>query len=103
MNGKSLRAYVEAIQRSFGADVDYAQIVKQYGHDEVTNNRRYSCPAFVLSEKKEIFVMPDQELISTSYFERLNATTRLHMRRLPRLTLAFSKKLENFEAAVAFT
>jgi hypothetical protein len=43
-------------------------------------------------------------LVSTSYIERLNATTRLHMRRLTRLTrltLAFSKKLENFEAAVA--
>ena len=39
-------------------------------------------------------------LISTSYVERLNATTRLHMRRLTRLTLAFSKKRENFEAAV---
>ena len=43
---------------------------------------------------------PDQNLISTSYIERLNATTRLHMRRLTRLTLAFSKKFENFEAAV---
>jgi xylose isomerase len=41
------------------------------------------------------------DLISTSYVERLNATTRLHMRRLTRLTLAFSKKRENFEAAVA--
>jgi len=41
------------------------------------------------------------DLVSTSYIERLNATTRLHMRRLTRLTLAFSKKLENFEAAVA--
>ena len=40
------------------------------------------------------------DLISTSYVERLNATTRLHMRRLTRLTLAFSKKRENFEAAV---
>jgi len=44
---------------------------------------------------------PNKDLISTSYVERLNATTRLHMRRLTRLTLAFSKKLENFEAAVA--
>ena len=43
---------------------------------------------------------PNERLISTSYIERLNATTRLHMRRLTRLTLAFSKKLENFEAAV---
>jgi hypothetical protein len=43
---------------------------------------------------------PDNDLISTSYVERLNATTRLHMRRLTRLTLAFSKKLDNFEAAV---
>lgn len=43
---------------------------------------------------------PDVDLISTSYIERLNATTRLHMRRLTRLTLAFSKKWENFEAAV---
>ena len=44
---------------------------------------------------------PNMELVSTSYIERLNATTRLHMRRLTRLTLAFSKKFENFEAAVA--
>jgi hypothetical protein len=43
--------------------------------------------------------IPDERLISTSYVERLNATTRLHMRRLTRLTLAFSKKRENFEAA----
>jgi IS1 family transposase len=96
-----LRAYVEAVQHAFGANVDYAQIVKQYGHDEVTNNRRYSCPEFVLSEKKVIFGMPGQDLISTSYVERLNGTTRLQMRPLTRLTLAFSKKLENFEAAVA--
>ena len=44
---------------------------------------------------------PDMDRVSTSYIERLNATTRLHMRRLTRLTLVFSKKFENFEAAVA--
>lgn len=96
-----LRAYVEAVENAFGAEVDYAQIVKTYGHEEVSDHRRYSAPEFVSSEKKIITGYPDERLISTSYVERLNATTRLHMRRLTRLTLAFSKKRENFEAAVA--
>jgi IS1 family transposase len=95
-----LKAYVDAIEGSFGADVDYAQIIKSYGNEEVSNNRRYSPPKFVSSEKRVVMGFPDVDLISTSYVERLNATTRLHMRRLTRLTLAFSKKFENFEAAV---
>jgi IS1 family transposase len=95
-----LRAYVDAIENAFGGDVDYAQIIKVYGHEETNNNRRYSAPEFVSAEKKVIVGNPDERLISTSYVERLNATTRLHMRRLTRLTLAFSKKRENFEAAV---
>jgi IS1 family transposase len=96
-----LNAYVSAIESAFGGEVDYAQIIKTYGHEETTNNRRYSAPDFVSSEKIIHVGNPDVGLISTSYIERLNATTRLHMRRLTRLTLAFSKKRENFEAAVA--
>jgi IS1 family transposase len=95
-----LKAYEEAIERSFGGDADYGQIIKTYGHVEKSDNRRYSPPEFVSSEKKVVSGRPDTSLISTSYIERLNATTRLHMRRLTRLTLAFSKKRENFEAAV---
>lgn len=94
-----LRAYVDAIEQTFGADVDYGQIVKVYGHEE-TDQRRYSPPEVISSEKTIITGNPDVDLISTSYVERLNATTRLHMRRLTRLTHAFSKKRENFEAAV---
>jgi IS1 family transposase len=96
-----LNAYVAAMQSAFGEFVDYGQIVKTYGHEEVSDNRRYSAPKFVSAEKKTVIGIPDERLISTSYVERLNATTRLHMRRLTRLTLAFSKKRENFEAAVA--
>ncbi len=96
-----LHAYVAAMQNAFGEFVDYGQIVKTYGHEEVSDNRRYSAPKFVSAEKKTVIGIPDERLISTSYVERLNATTRLHMRRLTRLTLAFSKKRENFEAAVA--
>lgn len=95
-----LNAYVAAVEKAFGGDVDYGQIVKTYGTQESNDNRRYSAPDFVSCEKKRINGAPDANLISTSYVERLNATTRHHMRRLTRLTLAFSKKLENFEAAV---
>jgi IS1 family transposase len=89
-----LAAYRVAIESAF------AQIIKTYGHEETSDNRRYSAPEFVSSEKKVVTGRPNFDLISTSYIERLNATTRLHMRRLTRLTLAFSKKRENFEAAV---
>jgi IS1 family transposase len=95
-----LKAYTEAIEKAFGGDVDYGQIIKTYGTENVEGQRRYSQPDFVSAEKKIIAGRPDMDLISTSYIERLNATTRLHMRRLTRLTLAFSKKRENFEAAV---
>jgi IS1 family transposase len=95
-----LNAYVNAIENAFGADVDYGQIIKSYGPENVEGHRRYSQPEFVSAEKKAIAGQPDFNLISTSYVERLNATTRLHMRRLTRLTLAFSKKRENFTAAV---
>ena len=96
-----LNAYVAAMESAFGEFVDYGQIIKTYGQEEANDNRRYSAPRFVSCEKKIMVGNPDERLISTSYVERLNATTRLHMRRLTRLTLAFSKKRENFEAAVA--
>lgn len=95
----SLRAYREAVEATWGSDVDYAQIVKVFGHEE-RDEHRYAPPEVIGTEKTIIQGRPDYDLISTSYVERLNATTRLHMRRLTRLTLAFSKKLGNFRAAV---
>ncbi len=95
----SLRAYRDAVESAWGGDVDYAQIVKVFGHEE-RDEHRYAPPEVIGTEKTVIQGNPDYALISTSYIERLNATTRLHMRRLTRLTLAFSKRLENFRAAV---
>jgi len=98
-----LRAYVEAMENAFGADVDYGMIFKNYGADwgQHHQERRYSAPDVVSIERRAVSGQPEMDLISTSHIERLNGTTRLHMRRLTRLTYAFSKKLENFEAAVA--
>jgi hypothetical protein len=63
--------------------------------------RRYSPPEVIKVEKLPVMGRPDVELISTSYVEKQNHTLRMHCRRLSRLTNAFSKKMENFRAAVA--
>jgi IS1 family transposase len=96
-----LRAYAEAIEAEFGADVDYASIIKTFKHSELAETRRYSPPE-VFSAKKEVKQgNPEWDKISTSYVEKQNHTMRMHCRRLSRLTNAFSKKRENFEAAIA--
>jgi IS1 family transposase len=103
ISSDGLRVYADAIEQAFGMEVDYGMIIKNYGSDtgEHHQERRYSAPEIVFAEKQHVMGHPDMNLVSTSYIERLNGTTRLHMRRLTRLTHAFSKKLENFEAAVA--
>jgi len=103
ISSDGLRAYVEAVENAFGMDVDFGMVIKSYGADrgEHHQERRYSAPEVTSTQKMTIVGDPLMDLISTSHIERLNGTTRLHMRRLTRLTYAFSKKLENFEAAVA--
>jgi len=95
-----LRSYVEAVELALGGDVDFGQIVKTYAVGEGTSpERRYSPSEVVSITKNPIVGNPNRALISTSYVERVNLTTRTHMKRLARLTLSFSKKWENFEAA----
>jgi IS1 family transposase len=104
ISSDAMNAYSDAIEFVFGRDVDYAQIVKTYGSEDSKYNtpeRKYSPSRITGSEKIWIQGRPEAKHVSTSYVERLNASTRLHVKRLNRLTLAFSKKLENFEAAVA--
>lgn len=89
ISSDALRVYQGAIERAFGTDVDYGSVVKTFSSAQLE------------VERAVVSGSPDPDLISTSYVEKQNHTLRMHCRRLSRLTNAFSKKLENFKAAVA--
>jgi IS1 family transposase len=100
MTSDGHRPYLEAVEASFGAEIDYAMLVKLYGSDPA-GERRYSPPVCLGAVPTVITGRPDPAHISTSYVERQNWTVRTTMRRYTRLSNGFSRKIENHMAAVA--
>src|SRR3984893_15425416 len=95
------KAYLDAVEGAFGADVDYAQLVKLYGPSSDSSKGRYSPAECTGIKKTPLEGKPDPKHISTSFVERQNLSMRMGMRRFTRLTNAFSKKLENHIHALA--
>jgi len=99
LTSDGLKVYLEAVEGAFGADVDYAQLIKVFSSSQ--QEVRYSPAECIGCETKIIQGKPDPKHISTSFIERQNLTMRMTIRRFTRLTNGFSKKVENHAYAVA--
>jgi len=89
-------AYRNAVDMTFGNNVDFAQLIKLYSATpDVGPAKKYSPGICTGTRKVPVYGLPDRAHVSTSYVESHNQKMRQNMRRFTRLTAGHSKKAAN--------
>jgi IS1 family transposase len=92
--------YIDGVVGYLGDRASFARLIKNYATPH-EGQQRYSPGKIISTEVVPVCGNPDPKRICTSHVERQNLTMRTNIRRFTRLSLGFSKKLENHRAAVS--
>ena len=96
------KPYLAAVEETFGTEIDYGMLVKEYGgNGSDGNSERERRSRYTGAHREVIMGNPDPGAISTSYIERMNLTLRMGTRRMTRSTNAHSKRVLQHACAVA--
>jgi len=82
--------YIHSLSYHVGARSDHGMIQKEFGYD-VEGQRHYAPPALIRADKSAVYGNPDPDRIGTSRGERWNVSARTALKRMNRLTIAFSR------------
>jgi len=97
--------FEDEVKWAFYGEASYGQVTKKFIHPKgsKTAEGRYDPSRVKTIYKRHVFGPLLFDKISTSYIDRTHLSLRLFNRRLTRLTLGFSKKLDYLKHSVALS